>query len=149
MALFDYNYLDDFYNLQYKPDLRLRRSIAFFSVIAMVLACVGLFGLLKYSLNNRIKEISIKRVLGASINRLMVRLSAEFLTLVLIAMVIAFVLSWWIAGQWLQNFTFRTHISPWIFVLSALLILAASTFTMIWHVYRSASQNPVNGLRDE
>jgi putative ABC transport system permease protein len=149
VALFDYHFLDDFYNAQYKPEFRLKRSIAFFSLIAMVLACAGLFGLLKYSLNNRIKEISIKRVLGAGIFGLMVRLSAEFLALVLISMVIAFSLSWWIAGQWLQNFTFRIPVSPWVFVLSVLVILAASTFTMVWHIYRSASQNPVAGLRDE
>ena len=78
VALFDYNLLDDFYNLQYKPEFRLRKSILFFTLVAVVLACVGLFSLLKYSLDNRVKEISIKRTLGASINKIMMSLSAEF-----------------------------------------------------------------------
>ena len=149
VALFDYQYLEDFYNQQYRPEFRLRRSISFFSLIALVLACVGLFGLLKYSLTNRTKEISVRRVLGASINGLMVRLSMEFMALVLIALCIAYASSWWISGKWLQNFAVRTHINPWIFVLSAGVILAASALTLIWHVYRAANQNPVVGLREE
>ncbi len=71
VALFDYDFLDDFYNQQYKSEFRLRKSIAFFAVIAMLLACVGLFSLLKFSLNSRVKEISIKRTLGAGIGRIM------------------------------------------------------------------------------
>ena len=102
IALFDYNYLDDFYKLQYKPEFRLKKSIAFFSLIAMLLACVGLFGLLKYSLNTRIKEISIKRVLGASITTLMIRISAEFISLVVLSMFIAFMVSYLTVNQWLQ-----------------------------------------------
>jgi len=149
VALFDYDFLDDFYNQQYKPEFRLRKSIAFFAVIAMILACVGLFSLLKFSLDNRVKEISIKRTLGASIRIIMLKLSSEFLALVGISLVIAFLTSWFIANQWLQNFPYRTNISVWIFVISSVLILMGSVVTLVWHIYRASTQNPVIGLKDE
>ncbi|MGW8317412.1 MAG: ABC transporter permease, partial [Bacteroidales bacterium] len=149
LALFDYQYLFDFFNQQYKPELRIKKSIAFFSLVALVLACVGLFGLMKYSLTRRLKELSIKRVLGASVSELMVRLSLEFLVIVLMALVIAFICSWWIASMWMQNFPIRTNINLWAFVLSAGIILIASAITLVWHVHRAANQNPINGLREE
>ena len=149
MALFDYDFLEDFYNQQYKPEFRLRKSIAFFAVIAMLLACVGLFSLLKFSLDNRVKEISIKRTLGASIRVIMLKLSSEFLALVGISLVIAFLASWFIANQWLQNFPYRTNISVWIFVISSMVILMGSILTLVWHIYRASTQNPVIGLKDE
>lgn len=149
VAIFDYAYLEDYYNEQYKPEFRLKRIIGLFSLIAMVLACVGLFGLLKYSLHKRIREISVKRVLGAGIQHLMFRLSMEYLYLVLIAMTIAFVLSWWMAKQWLLNFNYRTPVHLWVYLISALIILGASTLILIWHVYKSANRNPVEGLRDD
>lgn len=149
VALFSYHFLDDFYNEQYKPEFRLRNSIIFFAMVAIILACVGLFSLLKYSLHNRIKEISIKRVLGASIHNIMFKLSAEFLMLVSISVVIAFIISYFTTEQWLQNFAYRTNINGWIFLLSGLLVLLASLLTVIWHVYKAAIRNPVIGLRDE
>jgi putative ABC transport system permease protein len=110
---------------------------------------VGLFSLLKYSLNSRIKEISIKRTLGASIRKIMFRLLREFLTLVSISVVIAFVVSYFTAGQWLQNFAYRTNINFWIFLISGLFVILATLITIIWHVYKAAIQNPVIGLRTE
>ncbi len=149
VALFNYSHLNDFYIQQYKPEFRLRNSIVFFTLVAIILACVGLFSLLKYSLNSRIKEISIKRTLGASILKVLFKLSAEFLMLVAISVVIAFIISYFTAEQWLQNFAYRTNVNVWIFLVTGLLVLLASLLTVIWHVYKAAIRNPVIGLRDE
>jgi putative ABC transport system permease protein len=110
IALFNYHPFDDFYNQQYKPEFRLRNSMLFFTLVAIILACVGLFSLQKYSLNTRIKEISIRRTLGASIRVIMISLLVEFLLLVALSVVIAFFLSYLTVDQWLQNFAYRTNI---------------------------------------
>jgi len=149
LALFNYRFLEDFYNLQYENEFRLRKSIAFFAIVAIFLACSGLFGLLKYSLNNRVKEISIRRTLGASIYTVFSKLSVEFLSIIFLSMVLAFIVSLFTANRWLQDFPYRTTINLWVFVLSSLIIILASTFTIAWQVFRAASVNPVLGLRDE
>jgi len=135
--------------LQYENEFRLRKSIAFFAIVAIFLACSGLFGLLKYSLNNRVKEISIRRTLGASIYTVFSKLSVEFLSIIFLSMVLAFIVSLFTANRWLQDFPYRTTINLWVFVLSSLIIILASTFTIAWQVFRAASVNPVLGLRDE
>ena len=87
--------------------------------------------------------------MGASINKIIMSLSVEFLILIVISIVIAFAISYFTANQWLQNFAYRTNINFWIFLGSALIIIAASLLTVIWHVYKAANQNPVIGLKDE
>jgi putative ABC transport system permease protein len=149
IALSKYRLLEDFYNNQYKPEFRLKNSIFFFTLIAITLAGIGLFSLLKYSLNRRIREISIKRTLGARVETIIQKLLGEFLSMVFSAILIAFVLSYFTANHWLQNFTYRTNIDFKVFVITAGTIIAISILIIVRTVIIAATRNPVIGIRED
>ena len=149
VAILNYRFLEDFYNLQYKPEFRLKKTTLFFTVIALILACIGLFSLLLHSLNSRIREIAIRRTLGAGIHSITLKLLSEFLTLVTISMVIAFAVSYFTANRWLQNFALRTRIDFQVFLLTGTVIITLSFLVIIRHIYTAARRNPVLGLRYE
>ncbi|HSZ84682.1 MAG TPA: ABC transporter permease, partial [Puia sp.] len=108
---FEYRFMDDDYNKLYDAELRLGKVMNLFSSIAIVLACLGLFGLSSYTAQQRFKEIGIRKVLGASVSNIVIALSKDFLRLTFVAMVIAFPVAWWAMTKWLQDFTYRTNMS--------------------------------------
>jgi putative ABC transport system permease protein len=118
-------------------------------VLIILVACLGLFGLVTYTAEQRTKEIGIRKVLGARVSQLTQMLSKEFLKLVLIASVIAFPVAWWAMNKWLQSFAYRTNISWWIFVVAGIVVLAIALITVSFQAIKAALANPVKSLRSE
>jgi len=146
---FNYHFLDDDYNKLYLAE---QRTSALFSVaagLAIILACLGLFGLAAFTTLQRTKEIGIRRVLGANVGSITLLMAKNFLQLIGIAIFIAIPLAWWAGNKWLQDFAFRIHIQASIFVVTALVTVLITLFTVSYHSIRSALMNPVKSLRTE
>lgn len=120
-----------------------------FAFLAIVIGCVGLFGLSAYTANQRIKEIGIRKVLGASVPDIIKTLSKDFLKLVFIAVIISSPIAWWIMSTWLQSFAYRINISLWIFVAAGTATLLITMLTVSFQAIKAAIANPVNSLRSE
>jgi putative ABC transport system permease protein len=147
--LFEYNFLDKQWELFYREDEK--RQTIFFSValLTILIACLGLFGLATYAAEQRIKEIGIRKVLGASVSGIVTLLSKDFLKLVLIAALIAFPVAWWAMSTWLRDFAYRIDIGWWVFVLAGALALIIAFVTVSFQAIRAAVSNPVKSLRAE
>jgi putative ABC transport system permease protein len=146
---FNYQFLDDAFNNMYKVEQRTGKLGLSLAVIAILIACLGLFGLATYTAEQRIKEIGIRKVLGATVANLVSMLSVDFLKLVIIASVIAFPLSWWAMSKWLQDFAYRTKIGWWIFALAAVIAVIIALLTVCSQAIKAALANPVKNLRTE
>ncbi len=120
-----------------------------FSLLAIVIASMGLFTLTVLSMNRRIKEIGIRKVNGASNYRILVMLNKDFIGRVAIAFVIAVPLSYYSMHKWLENFAYKTHLSWWIFALCGLLIMVIALVTVSWLSWQAATKNPVEALKHE
>jgi ABC-type antimicrobial peptide transport system permease subunit len=125
------------------------RLLAWATGLAILISCLGLLGLVIYTTNQRVKEIGIRKVLGASVSQLVSLLSKDFLRLVLVAFLLAAPLTWWGVYKWLEGFAYRTQISWWIFVLGGSIMLLIALFTLSIQIIRSAMANPVENLRSE
>lgn len=146
---FNYHFLDEDYNKLYQAE---QRTSALFSVaagLAIILACLGLFGLAAFTTVQRTKEIGIRRVLGAKVSSITMLVSANFLKLVGIAVLIAAPLAWWAANKWLQDFAFRIPVQLYVFVLAALVTMLIALCTVGFHSVKAALTNPVKSLRTE
>lgn len=143
------SFLDETFNRLYASEQRLGKVMNLFSGIAIVLACLGLFGLSSYAAKQRVKEIGIRKVLGAPLGSLAFLLSAGFVRLALIAIIIAFPLAWWAMRSWLQDFVYRVDIGVWVFVGAGLLVLAVTLATVSVMAVRTALLNPVKNLKVE
>ena len=110
---------------------------------------MGLLGLVIFTTNLRTKEIGVRKVLGASVSQIVSILSKDFVTLVLIAFVIAMLLAWWAMHKWLENFAYRTTINWWVFLLSGAIMMVIALITLSIQTIRAANANPVNSLRNE
>ncbi len=150
-ASFEYNFLDQDFNSQYKADEKRSQIFTAFSGLTILIACLGLLGLSAFTTEQRTKEIGVRKVIGASVNGLVVLVSKEFFILVGIGMVLAFPLAWYFTENWLQNFAYRIDLkAEWpTFLVSALLAFIITLVTVGYHVIRAASSNPVKALRDE
>ena len=146
---FGVHFLDEDYNRVYAGELRLGKVMNLFSAIAIVLACLGLFGLSSYAAKQRVKEIGIRKVLGAPLGHLALLLSASFVRLAMVAIVIAFPLAWLAMHRWLADFVYRTAISWWVFVGAALLVVGITLATVSIQAVRTALLNPVKNLKVE
>ena len=147
--LFEYHFLDKQWELFYRED-QVRQTIFFIvAMLTIIIACLGLFGLATYAAEQRIKEIGIRKVLGASVSSIVAMLSKDFLKLVIIAAVIAFPVAWWAMDKWLQDFAYRISISGWVFVLAAALAVVIALFTISFQAIKAAVANPVKSLRTE
>jgi putative ABC transport system permease protein len=146
---FNYFFLDDFYNEQYLADQRFSGLFLASSILAIIIACLGLSGLSAYSITRRTKEIGIRKTNGARIAQVMVLLNKGFVKWVMIAIVIASPFAWYAMHKWLQNFAYRTEIRWWIFVLSGAVAVAIALITVSWQSWRAAIRNPVEALRYE
>ena len=120
-----------------------------FAVVAIIIACLGLFGLATFTANQRTKEIGIRKILGASASGVAALLSRDFLKLVIIAIVIAVPVAWWGMNKWLDNFAYRIHISGWIFLAAGAVAVLIALATVSFQAIRAAIANPVKSLRTE
>ena len=146
---FSYQFLDDAFNAQYKAEDRLAGLLGIFTAITIVIACLGLFALATFAAQQRLKEIGIRKVLGASASSISSLLSRDFLRPVLISVLIASPLAWWVMSKWLQNFAFRTSISWWIFPAAAGGLLLIAHLTVLFRAIKAARANPTINLRSE
>jgi putative ABC transport system permease protein len=148
---FEYTFLDQDFNSQYKSDEKRSQIFTAFSILTIAIACLGLLGLAAFTTQQRYKEIGVRKVIGASINSLVALVSKEFFILVGIGMLLAFPAAWYFTNRWLQNFAYRIDLNgEWTtFLFSALLAFIITFITVGYHVIRAASANPVNALRDE
>jgi putative ABC transport system permease protein len=146
---FEYHFLDEDFNKLYSSELRLGSILNLFAGVAILLACLGLFGLSSYATQQRTKEIGIRKVLGASVASLWVLLSRSFLWLVLIAFLAAAPLAWMATHQWLMSYEYRAPVSWWPFVAAGLGAILLTLATVSFQSIRSALMNPVKGLRME
>lgn len=146
---FDYFFLDSNYDNQYRAETSMGQIITFFTLLAVVIACMGLFGLASFITEQRTKEIGVRKVLGASIKSIMVSLSSEFVVLIIIANVLAWLPSYYFLNGWLDNFAFRTQLSIVTPLVAALAALAIALATISFKTYRAARANPVRSLRYE
>ncbi|MEJ1237283.1 ABC transporter permease [Chryseolinea sp. T2] len=146
---FEYHFLDDQLARFYAEDGR-RQTLLIAVASAMIfIACLGLFGLATYSTEQRVKEIGVRKVLGASFMNLFALLSKEFIVLVLVANAIAFFPAWWATHKWLEEFAYHIQVSWWVFLLAALLAASIALLTVSYQAIKTARSNPVNSLRTE
>ena len=146
---FLYSFLDESFNKQYQADIRFGQVFSVFSGLAILIACLGLFGLATYSTKKRFKEIGVRKVLGASIGVIVTLLSSDFIKLVLIAIIIASPIAWWAMNKWLQDFAYHIDIQWWVFVLAGVLAIVIALVTVSFQAIKAALANPVDSLRDE
>jgi len=146
---FSYVFMDDQFNSIYKAEQRMGGISLSFSLLAIFIACLGLFGLAAYAAEQRTREIGIRKVLGASVSGIVTLLSKDFLRLVLVAAILAFPLSWWAMHSWLQDFAYRISIGWEVFALAAALALSIALATVSLQAIKAALANPVKSLRSE
>ncbi len=146
---FEYSFLDQDFQRNYEKEERSAGIIIYFTLIAIVIACLGLFGLATFTAEQRTKEIGIRKVLGASVISITSLLSIDFLKLVLMACLIAFPLGYWAMTKWLQDFAYKIEISWWIFALSGIAAIIISLLTVSFQAVKAALANPVKSLRTE
>jgi putative ABC transport system permease protein len=147
--VFDYYFLDEKFNRQYSNDNLFGKVFGLFAALAMLIACLGLSGLSLLTTSQRTKEIGIRKVLGASVTGIILLLSKDFIKLVLLAIIIASPVAWYIMHLWLQDFAYRVNISWWIFASAGLLSLIIVLPVIGFQTVRSAIANPANSLRTE
>lgn len=144
---FSYYFLDEKFAQLYRTEQATEKIFIVFMVIAISIACLGLYGLSTYSAEQRMKEIGIRKVLGSSVNQIILLQSREFLYLVIIGIVIATPVSWWAMNQWLQNFGYRVEIKPWFIVLAGGSAIIIALVTVSFQAFKAAIANPVKSLR--
>jgi putative ABC transport system permease protein len=146
---FRYSFMDADFNKTYQAEQKMVGLSITFSILAILIACLGLFGLITYAATQRTKEIGIRKVLGASISNVVTMLSKDFLKLVLIAALIAFPVGWWAMNKWLQSFAYRIHVSWWIFLIAGITAILIALITVSFQAIKAAVANPVESLRTE
>jgi putative ABC transport system permease protein len=146
---FEYQFLDEHFAEMYDADTQITKTVATMAVLAIIISCLGLFGMASYSAEKRVKEIGIRKVLGASVQNIVGMLSRDFLKHVLIAMLIAWPLAWFSVHKWLQDFAYRVNISWWVFIIAGLAALMIALLTVSFQAIRAAIANPVKSLRTE
>lgn len=146
---FEYSFLDKDFQKNYDAENRLSAIVGYFTAIAILISCLGLFGLATFSAEQRIKEIGIRKTLGASVSSIVTLLSKDFLKLVAIAVLIASPLAWMVMNRWLQGFAYRIHISWSVFVITTLAALFIALITISFQAIKAAIANPVESLKSE
>ncbi|MBC7417302.1 MAG: ABC transporter permease [Pedobacter sp.] len=146
---FSYTFMDDLYKKTYLAEEKTGTILNVFASFTILVACLGLFGLITYTAEQRSKEIGIRKVLGASVSQVVQMLSKDLIKLVFVACVFAFPISYWIMGKWLQSFAFRINISWWMFVIAGLSALLIALITVSFQSIKAALANPVKSLRSE
>ncbi len=148
-ATLNFQFFDEYFDSLYRKEDRQGKAIALFSVIALIITCLGLLGQIVQTCIARIKEIGIRKVNGAKISEVMTMLNKDFVLWVIIAFVIATPIAYYAMNKWLENFAYKTSLSWWIFALAGLLALGIALLTVSWQSWRAATRNPVEALRYE
>jgi len=146
---FEYSFLDERVQKQYESDISMSRIINAFTIIAICISCLGLFGLAAFSSEQRNKEIGIRKVLGASVSGIVQLLSKDFLKLVILAFIIATPISWWVMNKWLQGFAYKINVSWWMFAIAGMVTMLIALLTVSSQAIRAAVINPVKSLKAE
>jgi putative ABC transport system permease protein len=146
---FTYTFLDEAYQKQYDTDVRISKLSEYFSVLAILISCLGLFGLVAFTAQKRQKEIGIRKVIGASVNGIALMLTRDFLKLVFIAVIIALPLSWWMMSEWLSGFAYRITLTPFVFLIACMVVTMITLLTVSFQALKAALANPVKSLRSE
>lgn len=146
---FLYSFLDADFNKQYESDFRFRQIFTTFSVLAILIACLGLLGLATYTAEQRTKEIGIRKVLGANIGNIVGLLSKDFIKLVLIAILVATPVAWFAMNKWLEGFAYQVPVHWWVFLVSGLLAVIVALVTISFQAIKAAMLNPVKSLKSE
>jgi putative ABC transport system permease protein len=146
---FEYSFLDEQFGKLYKSDLRQQTILSIFSALAIIIACLGLFGLASFTATKRIKEIGVRKVLGSSTQGIVTLLSKDMLKPVIISTIIALPLGYYVMDKWLQNFAYRIPLHWWIFVIAAVITFSIALFTVSFKAVRAAMANPAESLRTE
>ena len=146
---FEYKFLTERFNQQFKADEKRGLIFTLFTILAILIACLGLFGLASYMVEQKTKEIGIRKVVGASEGIIVRMVSKEFLTLISISIIIAFPIAFYMMNSWLQNYVYRTKMGVMIFIIAALITIAITFITISYKAYKAAVLNPANSLRTE
>ncbi len=146
---FIYSFMNEDFNHLYQSERQTGKIFITFAFFAILIACLGLFGLITYAAEQRTKEIGIRKVLGATVTNITALLSADFIKLVLLSILIATPIAWFAMNKWLQGFAYRTNISWWVFVLAAAIALIIALITVSFQAVKAALANPVKSLRSE
>ena len=147
--LFEFRFLDDYFNEQYIREERIGEILKYFTLLAIFISCLGLFGLASFMAEKRTKEIAIRKVLGATHTGILRILSREFIILITIANVIAWPVAYFFMNKWMQGFTFHTTIGLWLFVLAGILALSIALLTVSYQTIKATRANPVDSLKYE
>jgi putative ABC transport system permease protein len=146
---FNYQFIDESFNKMYKNEEKLSALLSGFTVLAILIACMGLFGLVEYSVNQRAKEISIRKIFGAEVSSLLVLLTKQYFILIAIAFLVVIPLSYYASMEWLEGFVYHIEIDPLIFMKAAFIVIAITVLTVVFQSLRAASGNPAKILRTE
>ncbi|MBE9586880.1 ABC transporter permease [Mucilaginibacter sp. JRF] len=146
---FNYTFLDQEFDNMYKEDAKVSGLMSVFAIVAVIISCLGLFGLAAFTAEQRGKEIGIRKVLGASVSGIVTLLSKDFIYLVLISLVLASPLAWWLMNKWLQNFAYRAELQWWMFAMAGIIAIVIAFFTISFQAIKAAVVNPVKRLRSE
>jgi len=146
---FKYNFLDETINRLYRDEERIVIILNLFSGMSIFISCLGLFGLVSYTIEQRTKEIGIRKVLGATVPNIAMHLTKDYVKWVLIANIFAWPVAYWAMNRWLQNFAYRTNIGIATFILSATLALLIALITISYQAIKAALANPVKSLKYE
>ena len=145
----DFHFLDENFNRQYLVEQKQEILALVFTILAFIISCLGLFGLVIFVTAQRRKEIGVRKVLGASVTSVTVMLGKDFGKLVVIATLIAFPIAWFIMDRWLQDFAYRIEMTWWMFFLSGCTVMAIAFVTISFQAIKAALANPVKSLRTE
>jgi putative ABC transport system permease protein len=146
---FEYSFLDDQFNQMYKREKTMGTLLVLSSGLSIFIACLGIFGITSYTVERRIKEIGIRKILGASVPGIIMQLSRGFTKWVVLANITAWPIAYYSMNKWLQNFAYRANLSVWIFILSGLTALTIALLTVTYKTIKAATANPVDSLRYE
>ena len=146
---FEFSFVDDQYDATYRTEVRLGKLFGYFTALAILIGCLGLFGLTSFTTEQRTKEIGIRKILGASVSGVIFLLVRDFIKWVFLAVVVAWPIGYFVMRDWLQNFAYRASLGVWIFLSAALLALAISIVTVSYQSIKAALANPANSLKYE
>jgi ABC-type antimicrobial peptide transport system permease subunit len=148
-GLFDYKFVDEEYGRKFAAEQRIGTLSTVFAILAIFISCLGIFGLASFVAARRIKEIGVRKILGASVTNLWRLLSKEFVLLVILAFVIAIPIAYYFMDQWLQKYEYRTNITWWVFAIAGAVALFITLLTVSFQAIKAAVANPVKSLRTE
>jgi putative ABC transport system permease protein len=146
---FEYYFLDQEFDKLYKSEIRMAKAVSYLTLISIIIACMGIFGLSSYMAIQRTKEIGIRKVMGSSVSQIIYILTFEVVKWVALAFIIATPLTYYFVTKWLDNFAFKTSLPWWIFILGAVIVIFIALTTVMFQSVKAALKNPTEALRYE